>query len=343
MVQEDTHDHRLTTEKLGATRRRGGPRRRLRPPAPRRRRFPHRASRPSRRTACSCSATCTSTTPPRWRSAGGSARWRCSAPASTRRSSASRSTRRRTVRPPTSRARSTGTSTAPPTTSRSWRPCSAPTPWRRRAGRRSSPAPTPPTTPSTDDEKERYLTIRVVHTFEAAQRLVEPGPVAGGAGDVAAAAGEGRTRWSGGTGRAGGRSCWAPTADPRRRAWTSTRAGRCSPTCWRVHRARARVPPRVGGRRPGHLGQPRRVAPGAAVRRDVGPRHAPHDHRRRRADPVTRASPRIPPLPARRVGGRGRAGDRRPAARRRRPAVAATARAVPRDSTCSAPSPTIPG
>ena len=65
-----------------------------------------------------------------------------------------------------------------------------------------------------------------------------------------------------------------------------------------LHRARARLPPRVGGRRPRHLGQPRRVAPGVPVRRVVGARHAPHDDRRRRADPMTDANgPRIAPLP----------------------------------------------
>ena len=78
-----------------------------------------------------------------------------------------------------------------------------------------------------------------------------------------------------------------------------------------VHRARARLPPRVGGRRPRHLGQPRRVAPGVPVRRVVGARHAPHDDRRRRADPMTDAE-RSPhrAAAARPVVGRGHAGDR---------------------------------
>ena len=57
-------------------------RRRPRPPA--RRRRPSRAVPPERstRTAPSCSASCTSTTRRRWRSAGSSAGWRCSAAAS---------------------------------------------------------------------------------------------------------------------------------------------------------------------------------------------------------------------------------------------------------------------
>ena len=75
---------------------------------------------------------------------------------------------------------------------------------------------------------------------------------------------------------------------PRRRAWTPTRAGRSSTTsCDRVDHPGAGLPPRLGGRRPGHLGQPRRAAPGVPLRPDVAPRHAPHDPRRRRADPVS--------------------------------------------------------
>ena len=89
----------ITTEKLGATVGRRGQRRRPRAPAPRRRAARAWTSRRSRPTARWCSATSTSTTTPRWRSAGSSARSRCSARASTPRSSGSPSTRRRTRRP----------------------------------------------------------------------------------------------------------------------------------------------------------------------------------------------------------------------------------------------------
>ena len=114
-----------------------------------------------------------------------------------------------------------------------------------------------------DDEKERYLQLRVVHTFEAAQRLVNPDPSP-----------EELAMWRKRPAkthplvwrhRSGRRSLvlGATTSHvegmERRRG---TRAARRPAGA--VDDARAGVPPRVVGRRHGDLGQPRRVAPRAA-------------------------------------------------------------------------------
>ncbi len=53
----------------------------------------------------------------------------------------------------------------------------------------------------------------------------------------------------------------------------------------RGHGPRARLPARVDGGGPRHLGQHGRDAQGAALRSVLGPRDAPHHHERRRADP----------------------------------------------------------
>ena len=44
------------------------------------------------------------------------------------------------------------------------------------AAKPNSPAPTPPTSRLSDDEKERYGSLRVVHSLEASQRRVTPDP-----------------------------------------------------------------------------------------------------------------------------------------------------------------------
>ena len=134
------------------------------------------SSRPSTPTAPWSSGACTSTTPRRWPSARRWDRWRSSAGGRTPRSSGSPSTRRRTRRPRTCGGPSTGTSTAAPTTSRSWPRCSAPTPWPSRAARRSSPAPTPPTRTSPKRRRSATCSLRVVHTIEASQRLLNKDP-----------------------------------------------------------------------------------------------------------------------------------------------------------------------
>ena len=86
-----------------------------------------------------------------------------------------------------------------------------------------------------------------------------------------------------------------------------------------VHHARSGLPPRVGRRRPRHLGQPRRVAPRAV--RTTPRRHATCTARR---SPATSRSndrterPSHHAATARPVAGRGRPGDRRAATRRTR-------------------------
>jgi alpha-ketoglutarate-dependent taurine dioxygenase len=89
-----------------------------------------------------------------------------------------------------------------------------------------------------DGEKERYLSLRVVHTIEASQRLVnsDPSPE-----EVAIW----RSRpskehpWCGRTNRAGARWCSGPRP-PMWSAWTMTRGGPCWTTSWRGR------PPRSG-------------------------------------------------------------------------------------------------
>ena len=243
-------------------------------------------SRPSRPMAPWSFAACTSTTPPRSPSARSSDGSRSSAGGSTRRSSGSPSTRPRTRRPPTCGAPSTGTSTAAPTTSRSWPPCSAPTPWRRRAGRPSSPAPTRAYDDLSDEEKARCLSLRVVHTSRRRSACVNNDP-----SPEELALWRGRPSkehplvWTHQSGRRslvlGATTSHVVGMDAGRgpgRSWT---------TSWPGRPPRAGLPTPVGGRRHGDLGQPGRVAPGLSVRRRLAPRHAPHDAARRRGHPVT--------------------------------------------------------
>ena len=165
-------------------------------------------------------------------------------------------------------------------------PAQLPTPWPSRAARPSSPAPTPPTTTSPTRRRSATGSLRVVHTIEASQRLLQQRSLARGAGHVAVAARRRSTRWCGRTIRAGARWCSAPPP-PTWSAWTPTRAGPCWTTCSPGRPPRTGLPARVVGRGHGDLGQPRRAAPGLPLRRRLAPGHAPHDPARRRADPVS--------------------------------------------------------
>ena len=204
-----------------------------------------------------------------------------------------------------------------------------------RAARPSSPAPTPPTKHL--DRRARRSAFddgRVVHTFEAAQKLVAPEPHRERAWRVwRQAAGEGAPARL--AAPLGPQVARARRDDrPRRWGWT-TDEGRAflDDLLARVDRPRAGLPPRVGGRRHGHLGQPRRAAP---------------------ALPYDPSSPRDMHRTTHR-GERGRAMTPSPASRRCRPTVGrdvragiaallpagatrscAARRADPRDSTSSA-------
>ena len=94
-------------------------------------------------------------------------------------------------------------------------------------------------------------------------------------------------RSCGRTARAGARSCSAPR--PSHVVGMDPDEGRAllADLLGPIDHARPRLPPRVGGRRHGDLGQPRRAPPGLPVRPDVAPGHAPHDPARRGADPVS--------------------------------------------------------
>ena len=92
----------------------------------------------------------------------------------------------------------------------------------------------------TDDEKERFEDVRVVHSFEAAQRLVNPDPTP-----------EELARWQTPTGEGAPAGLAAPLRAPfararrdrvaRRRHGRRTRGVRCSPTSWRGRRLTERV------------------------------------------------------------------------------------------------------
>ena len=172
----------------------------------------------------------------------------------------------------------------------------------------------------TDDEKERYAAMRVVHTIEASQRLFNNDPIARGAGDLAVAAVEGAPAGVAARAPAAARSCSAPRPTTSS-AWTPTRAGRCSTTCWP-----GRPPPIASTATSGRSATSSSGTTAACSTgrcpydADLAARHAPHDVRRRRADPVSERSD----AGARAHGHRhrGRLGHRprhRRAAGRRRP------------------------
>ena len=137
----------------------------------------------------------------------------------------------------------------------------------------------------TEDEKERYESVRVAHTFEASQRLHNPDPTP-----------EQLELWR----------QRAPKEHPliwkHRSGRRSLVLGATASHVVGMEReegraflddaprsgdgARARLPARVAGRRHGHLGQPRRAPPGVPLRPVLAPRHAPHDLVRRRAGSV---------------------------------------------------------
>ena len=265
-----------------------GARRRPRPTAPRRharRRVP-RAPRPARRAGVP--RVCTSTTTRRWRSAGSSARWSGSVGATTRRDlpgdpRPGEEPGRRLPQGHVRLAHRRHDRRHPDHGHRAER------------ARRSRPSGGDTEFASTyaayedltDDEQEQALDTRVVHSFHAAQQLVDPDPSeaeleCGGKRPAEDAP-------AGVAARVGRESLVLGATDrPRRGDGPRTRVVRyLADLLDRSTVARAGVPARVGGRRPRDLGQPRRAAPGHALRRVVGTRHAPHDHRRRRGGPVS--------------------------------------------------------
>ena len=230
-----------------------------------------------RPTARSCSATCTSTTPRRWPSAGSWAGRDVPRTPSTPRSSGSRSTRRRTPRPPYLRGtfdwHIDGCTDDIPimATILSAHAVAA------RAARPSSPAPTQAYDDLDDDEKERVESVRVVHTSRRPSGCTTPTrppeqvemwrqrPVQGAPARLEApvrppVAGARRHR---------------PTTSS---GWTRTRAGRSSTTSWP-----GRPRPSASTATSGSVGDMviwdnrgvlHRACP---LRPDVAPRHAPHD------------------------------------------------------------------
>ena len=173
-----------------------------------------------RPTACSSSAISTSTTPPRWRSAIGSVGPRSSARANTPRSSSSPSTRRRTVGP---YLRSTfdwhidGLTDDVPIMAT----ILTATVWRTPAARREFASTYAAYDDLTHEERDRFGSIRVVHTIEASQRRLVADPTRRAGGDVAGPAGEGAAAHLATTATAGARSSsgrppitswgWSPT------------------------------------------------------------------------------------------------------------------------------------
>ena len=137
-----------------------------------------------------------------------------------------------------------------------------------------------------DDEKDRLASVRVVHTIEASQRLFnnDPSPE-----ELAVW----RTRpskehplvWK----HLDGRRSLVLGATTDHVVGMSPEDGRA---LLNDLLARSTTPDRIyrhewSRRRRRHLGQPRRAPPGVPLRPGLAPRHAPHDVRRRRADPVT--------------------------------------------------------
>ena len=127
-----------------------------------------------------------------------------------------------------------------------------------------------------EEEKERYLSLRVVHTIEASQRLVnkDPSPE-----EVAIwrsrPSKEHPLVWTHQSGRRslvlGATASHVVGLGLRRGPGPAGRPPRT------VDHPGADLPAPMGSRRPGDLGQSRRVAPGLPVRRCLAPGHASHD------------------------------------------------------------------
>ena len=144
-----------------------------------------------------------------------------------------------------------------------------------------------------DDEKERVGSLRVVHSLEASQRRVTPDP----SPEVLAQWRSRRTHehplvWTHRSGRKslvlGASADYIVGMDP-----DEGRAALLAELLDRATDGRQGVQPQLVGRRHRHLGQPRRPAPGGAVRPGLTTRDAAHDRARRRADPVTASAERV--------------------------------------------------
>ena len=182
----------ITTEKLGATVGAAGQGRRHGPPAARRRAARRGASRRSRPTAPSCSATSTSTTRPRWRSASKLGKveifgkgehpeiFRVTLDPAKNPSAAVPARHLRLAHRRLHRRHPDHGHDA-----------QRPRRGRDRAARPSSPAPTPPTTTSTDDEKERLDVGAGGAHDRGVAAAVQQRPLARGGGDLAHAPGQG--------------------------------------------------------------------------------------------------------------------------------------------------------
>ena len=137
-----------------------------------------------------------------------------------------------------------------------------------------------------EEEKERYLSLRVVHTIEASQRLVnrDPSPE-----EVAIwrsrPSKEHPLVWT----HQSGRRSLVLGATASHVVGLDLDEGRAllDDLLDRSTTPGADLPAPVAGGRSGDLGQSRRAAPGLPLRRRVSPGHAPHDPARRRADPVS--------------------------------------------------------
>ena len=184
---------------------------------------------------------------------------------------------------------------------------------RRRPGARpSSPARTRPTTTSATTRRSASSRCGSCTPSRPSQRLVNADPSPEELAMWRSRPAEGAPAGVDATDRAAARWCSGPPPShvvghgPRRGPGPARRPARA------VDRARARLPPRVGGRRHGDLGQPGRAAPGAAATTPTSPRDM---HRCTlagdEADPVTDAATR----PTRRAAHRARC--RRPTGRRR--------------------------
>ena len=84
----------------------------------------------------------------------------------------------------------------------------------------------------TEEEKERFTGLRVVHTLESTLRPVVPGSRLRSSSPTGEAAARGRsTRWCGSTGRDATRSSWVPTPTTSW-AWKPKRVANSWPRCY---------------------------------------------------------------------------------------------------------------